>query len=165
MIESRKTLWSLCVMAAVLVLSAYRAEAQFQPMPDPGSALSIPADRLIQAQKLNELLQASKQDSPLVLQVGSRLLFQEAHIPGSEYVGPGGQLAGLELLRKRVATLAKDRFIVLYCGCCPWERCPNVARAFAQLRDMGFTNVKVLYIANNFGVDWVARGYRIEKGQ
>jgi 3-mercaptopyruvate sulfurtransferase SseA len=80
-------------------------------------------------------------------------------------VGPGGQPAGLELLRKRVAGLNKDQFIVLYCGCCPWERCPNVARAFAQVRDMGFTNVKVLYVANNFGADWVAQGYRVEKGQ
>jgi hypothetical protein len=146
------------------VCSASRAGAQFQPGPDAGSALSIPADHLIQPQKLNDLLQTSKQGSPLILQVGSRLLFQEAHIPGSEYVGPGGQSAGLELLRKRVSTLPKNQFIVLYCGCCPWERCPNVARAYTQLRDMEFTTVKVLYIANNFGADWVARGFRVEKG-
>jgi hypothetical protein len=24
---------------------------------------------------------------------------------------------------------------------------------------MGFTNVKALYIANNFGTDWVDKGY------
>jgi 3-mercaptopyruvate sulfurtransferase SseA len=158
-------LWFFCVIGVVLGLFAGRAMAQFQPTPDAGSALSIPVDHLIQPQKLNVLLQASKADSPLVLQVGSRLLYQEAHIPGSEYVGPGGQPAGLEALRKRTATLAKDKFIVLYCGCCPWERCPNVARAYTQMREMGFTNVKVLYIANNFGADWVARGYRVEKGQ
>jgi rhodanese-related sulfurtransferase len=153
------------VVGVVLGFCACRANAQFHPVPDAGSAMSIPQDQLIQPQKLNDMLQTSKQGSPLVLQVGSRLLYQEAHIPGSEYVGPGGQPAGLELLRKRAASLAKDRLIVLYCGCCPWERCPNVSRAFAQLREMGFTNVKVLYIANNFGADWVARGYRVEKGQ
>jgi rhodanese-related sulfurtransferase len=157
--------WLSCFVGIVMGFSTHRAYAQFQPAPDSSSALSIPQDNLIQPQKLNDILQASKPGSPLVLQVGSRLLYQEAHIPGSEYVGPGGQPAGLELLRKRVASLAKDRLIVLYCGCCPWERCPNVSRAFAQLRDMGFTNVKVLYIANNFGADWVARGYRVEKGQ
>jgi hypothetical protein len=29
---------------------------------------------------------------------------------------------------------------------------------------MGFTNVKVLYIADNFGADWVERGYPVAKG-
>jgi hypothetical protein len=29
---------------------------------------------------------------------------------------------------------------------------------------MGFTNVKVLYIANNFGADWVEKGYPVAKG-
>jgi len=29
---------------------------------------------------------------------------------------------------------------------------------------MGFTNVKVLYISNNFGTDWVSKGYPVAKG-
>jgi hypothetical protein len=29
---------------------------------------------------------------------------------------------------------------------------------------MGFTNVKVLYIADNFGKDWVDKGYPVAKG-
>jgi hypothetical protein len=29
---------------------------------------------------------------------------------------------------------------------------------------MGFTNVKVLYLADNFGADWVDRGYPVERG-
>jgi hypothetical protein len=111
------------------------------------------------------MLQDAKHPPTVILQVGSHLLYSEAHIAGSEYVGPGSQSAGLELLRKRVASLTKDELIVLYCGCCPWERCPNVARAFGLLRESGFKNVKVLYIANNFGADWVAKGYRVEKGQ
>jgi hypothetical protein len=30
---------------------------------------------------------------------------------------------------------------------------------------MGFTNVKVLFLATNFGADWVGNGYRIEQGR
>ena len=30
---------------------------------------------------------------------------------------------------------------------------------------MGFTNVKVLYLANNFGADWVDKGYPVAKGE
>jgi thiosulfate/3-mercaptopyruvate sulfurtransferase len=29
---------------------------------------------------------------------------------------------------------------------------------------MGFTNVKILYIADNFGADWVEKGYPVGKG-
>jgi len=32
------------------------------------------------------------------------------------------------------------------------------------LRALGFTNVKSLYIANNFGADWVEKGYPVAKG-
>ena len=34
-----------------------------------------------------------------------------------------------------------------------------------RLRRLGFSNVKVLYIANNIGMDWVDKGYPIVKGQ
>jgi hypothetical protein len=30
---------------------------------------------------------------------------------------------------------------------------------------MGFSNVKVLYVANNFGTDWVDKGYPTVKGE
>jgi len=68
-------------------------------------------------------------------------------------------------LQARVAPLPRKSFIVLYCGCCPWVRCPNVGPAFKLLRDLGFTNVKVLYLANNLGTDWVDKGYPVERGQ
>jgi len=40
-----------------------------------------------------------------------------------------------------------------------------VGPAYKALYDQGFTNVKVLYLANNFGDDWVAKGYVVEHGQ
>jgi hypothetical protein len=30
---------------------------------------------------------------------------------------------------------------------------------------MGFKNVKVLYIAHNFGADWVDKGYPVARGE
>jgi hypothetical protein len=102
---------------------------------------------------------------PLLLEVGPHMLFTQAHIPGSEYAGQGNTPAGLQHLRDRVAKVPKTSFIVLYCGCCPWSHCPNVNPAYDTLKQMGFTNVKVLYIANNFGADWVDKGYPIERGE
>lgn len=114
---------------------------------------------------LAALLKKPANERPVVIQVGFRKMYDQAHIPGSEYLGPGSDAAGLASLRKRAASLKHDALIVLYCGCCPWERCPNVRPAAAALESMGFTNVKVVHIATNFGADWVAKGYPTQKGQ
>jgi thiosulfate/3-mercaptopyruvate sulfurtransferase len=125
---------------------------------------SIPSSRLINPEDLVKILQNPKADQPLVIQVGSHILYSQAHIPGSEYIGPASSPDGVEKLRKRVAALPKNKFIVLYCGCCPWSHCPNVKPADDALQSLGFTNVKVLYIADNFGTNWVDKAYPTAKG-
>lgn len=155
--------------AAVLALfigtpAGIRAQGPFGA-PSENSAFSIPQAQLMQPEQLNRMLHAGGTEKPLVLQVGSRVLFDQAHITGSEYVGPGSQPAGLQQLQNRVAPVARKTLIVLYCGCCPWNRCPNVAPAFRQLQKMGFTRVKVLYMAENFGSDWASKGYPVERSR
>ena len=137
--------------------------AQFTPVPA-GSAFSILEAQLLKPEALVQLLQTTNKDKPLILLVGSHMLFAQAHIPGSEYAGPGSQPTGIEQLQNRVNSLPRKKLIVLYCGCCPWNRCPNLGPAFAKLREMGFANVKVLYLANNFGADWADKGYPVEHG-
>jgi hypothetical protein len=148
-------------LAAVL-LFAPRLNAQFSGAPSSASASSVPASQLIQPEELNRILQNHSAAKPLMLQIGSRLMFAQAHIPGSEYIGPGSQQAGRDALKLRVAKLDRKSPIVLYCGCCPWNRCPNVGPAYSLLAGLGFTHVRVLYFANNFGADWAARGYPVE---
>lgn len=124
----------------------------------------IPAARLINPDELVKVLQSSKGEKPLMIQVGSHVLFSQAHIPGSEYIGPASSETGLQQLRKRVESSPRNKSIIIYCGCCPWSHCPNVRPADDALHTLGFTNVKVLYIANNFGVDWVDKSYPVAKG-
>jgi len=133
-------------------------------LPVAGQATSIPASRQITPEDLVKLLQGSPQQKPLMIQVGSHVLYTQAHIPGSEYIGPASSEAGLQQLRKRVAMLRRTQLVVLYCGCCPWSHCPNVEPADNALHKMGFRNVKILYIAENFGSDWVNKGYPTAKG-
>ena len=128
-------------------------------------ASSIPTSRMIKPDELVKVLQASKVEKPLMIQVGSHVLYAQAHIPGSEYIGPASSDSGVKQLRKRVESLPRNKFILIYCGCCPWTHCPNVKPADDALRTMGFTNVKVLYIADNFGADWVDKGYPMAKGE
>jgi hypothetical protein len=143
------------VFAFVLLSQPGPASAQHQP------AASIPAADLIQPVDLAATLKSASAPKPLVLQVGFRKLYAQAHIPDSEYVGAAGEEAGLQVLRNRVAKLSKDTAIVVYCGCCPWSHCPNIAAAYGALHALGFTQVKVLYIADNFGDDWVNLGYPV----
>jgi thiosulfate/3-mercaptopyruvate sulfurtransferase len=100
---------------------------------------------------------------PLVIHVGFNVLYRAAHITGSEYAGPGSKAEGIELLKKAVAGQAKDREILLYCGCCPWEKCPNIRPAFAALHEMGFSKVRVMVVPKDFKTDWDDKGYPTEK--
>src|ERR1700684_4525791 len=108
----------------------------------------IPASRLIKPNELVKILQSATSDKPLMIQVGSHVLYTQAHIPGSEYIGPASGDSGVQQLQKRVQSLPRTKFIVLYCGCCPWGHCPNVKPADDALHALGFNNVKVLYIAD-----------------
>jgi hypothetical protein len=56
----------------------------------------------------------------------------------------------------------KDADIVLYCGCCPMVKCPNIRPAYRALREMGFQHVRVLNIATNMHEDWFGKGYPSE---
>ena len=153
----------IAILATAFVSCSLQLRAQFTPTPT-ASAFSIPEAQWLKPEALLQLQQIKRAEKPLILQVGSHMLFAQAHIPGSEYIGPGSQPAGIQQLRNRVNSLSRKKLIVLYCGCCPLNRCPNLGPAFAKMSEMGFTNVKVLYLANNFGADWADKGYPVEHG-
>ena len=133
------------------------------------SSLAATPDALTKAeispQALVRVIQSNERAKLLVLNVAPRVLYAQAHIPGAEYIGPTNDPRGIEKLRDRVKSVPKTKQIILYCGCCPWEHCPNIRPAFAELKKLGFRNVKVLMIANNFGTDWVDKDYPVERGQ
>jgi thiosulfate/3-mercaptopyruvate sulfurtransferase len=123
------------------------------------------SEATISPEDLVKALKLAKKEQPLVLNVGPRTMYSQAHIPGAEYIAPGSSAQFNAALQTQVKGLPHAKFIVIYCGCCPWGRCPNVHPALDQLHTMGFTNVKMLYIADNFGTDWVYKGYPTAKGE
>jgi 3-mercaptopyruvate sulfurtransferase SseA len=120
-----------------------------------------PSD-LVQPSAVAKELQ-SKATKPLVLFVGFPVLYRSAHIPGAITAGPCSTSEGLAKLKNAVADVPKDRDIVLYCGCCPMVKCPNVKPAYAALRAMGFLHVRVVELDTNFHTDWVQKGYPTER--
>jgi len=43
-------------------------------------------------------------------------------------------------------------------------KCPNVRPAYRTLKEMGFTNVRVLNIPTNMNADWYSKNYPTEEG-
>jgi len=140
----------------LLLLTPLRPEAA------PGDAKNIPVAVLIQPADLAAMLKSG--NAPTILQVGFSVLYQQAHIPNAVYAGPGNTDDGLVNLKSHVDALPRDRLVVIYCGCCPWERCPNIDAAYRQLTALGFKQIKVLYLASNFGADWADKGYPVTRG-
>ena len=103
-------------------------------------------------------------DKPALIHVGFSVMYRGKHIPQSIYAGPARNAEGLDALKKAVGKMPRDREIVVYCGCCPYDMCPNIKPALAALREMGFTHVKALMIPTNFATDWINRGYPVEEG-
>jgi thiosulfate/3-mercaptopyruvate sulfurtransferase len=159
-------------VGAALLAAAGGAHTLAQPQSGTAStaASAVPAAAIMEPAELARILQASSgpsaaNEKPLIFQVGFQFLYKQAHIPGSEYLGPASKDDGIVLLRHRVESLPRAKLIVLYCGCCPWSRCPNVQPAYAALRGMGFTSVKVLRLEENFGANWVSKGYPTVKAE
>lgn len=154
-----------CLAFGVRTQSAAPAQAAAAQVPGAGKAAELPGAVQIEPQALASLLSETKGEKPVVLHVGFKNFYSQARIPNSDYAGPGSTPEGLELLRQRVSSLQRRQLIVLYCGCCPWDKCPNAKPAYEALHAMGFTNVKVLHIAENFGANWVNAGRPVTKGE
>jgi len=119
---------------------------------------------LVTAPQLNSQLSAVKAGKIILIHVGFHVMYQMGHIPGSPYAGPASKAEGLAALKKLVANLPRNKEIIIYCGCCPWDDCPNIRPAFRALKEMGFSNLRVLDIPERLGTDWTAKGFPIVKG-
>jgi len=134
------------------------------------SLLALAADnpwansQTVQPAALNKELADSKA-APTVFFVGFGRLYTAGHIKGAQFHGTAGNDDGLKQLHSWAESLPRGTNIVIYCGCCPMERCPNIRPAFALLRDMGFTKVRVLILPTDFEKDWAEKGFPYDKGQ
>jgi hypothetical protein len=110
---------------------------------------------LLQPSDLAAALTANK-DIPVIFSVGPG-----AVISKSVDVGPTHDEKNLARFKEQVSGLAKSTNIVIYCGCCPFEHCPNVRPAIALLKSMQFTNYHLLNLAHNIKTDWISKGYPV----
>jgi thiosulfate/3-mercaptopyruvate sulfurtransferase len=95
---------------------------------------------------------------PILFSVGPGAL-----IPHSQAMGMVREKDNLEKFKKELSGLPKDARIIIYCGCCPFEHCPNVRPAIALLKEMKFSNYQLLDLPHNLKTDWIDKGYPMEK--
>jgi thiosulfate/3-mercaptopyruvate sulfurtransferase len=95
-----------------------------------------------------------KLQKPIIFSIG-----MQAIVKGSIDIGPAMVAENLNILKQKLGKLPKNAAIVVYCGCCPFSRCPNIRPAMALLKEMQFTNYKLLNLPQNVKVDWIDKGY------
>ena len=118
------------------------------------------APELMEAADLAALL--SKSDNLIhVICVAFPVLYRQRHIAGATLAGPGSKPEGIEQLNGELRKLNSDDIVVLYCGCCPMQQCPNIRPAYVATKKIGVKNVRVLNLPHNFHTDWAAKGYPI----
>lgn len=152
--RARLPLMFVIGMAAALTMAPRLPGGDVQSGPWSKAELMEPAS-------LAKLLKSSTAQ-PNIICVGFPVLYRQRHILHARFAGPANNPEGLTALREVVQTLRKDSEIVIYCGCCPIERCPNVRPAYQLLKELGFSRIRVLDLPTNFHTDWSAKGYPVE---
>ena len=115
---------------------------------------------LLQPDGLAKAIQSGK--APIILSVAFPVLYHGKHIVHAINAGPTSKPEGIEALKSAVADLPKNADIVIYCGCCPMVKCPNIRPAYRTLKELGFTHIRVLNLPTNLHSDWVSKDYPSE---
>jgi hypothetical protein len=101
---------ALALISAVVLLSAsVFAQGNLSKLATRARDSSCAAPKLIQPEELTRILQSPKGERPLIFQVGYRVLYQQAHVPHSEYIGPASEPEGIQRLRQRVQGLPRGQ--------------------------------------------------------
>lgn len=144
----------LAVAGAFLLVSSHSTRADSDPWKQA---------QTVQPSALAKELEDS-QTAPMVVFVGFGRLYTAGHIKGAQYHGTTSKEDGLKEFSTWAAKLPRTANILIYCGCCPMDRCPNIRPAFKALQDLGFQQVRVLILPNDFASDWAEKGFPYEKG-
>jgi len=110
-------------------------------------------DQLLRPSELATALKDNK-DISVIFSIGPGAI-----IPHSRDMGMIKEEDNMKKFKQELESLPKDTSIVIYCGCCPYEHCPNVRPAIELLKEMKFTNFKLLDLPHNIKIDWINKGY------
>lgn len=143
--KTKQILLLIVLLVSTMAFYSFKQTAGNEPWTE--KQLMAPAD-------LAGIINDPKAKQPVVFSIGP-----QAIIKHSIDIGPAKEKENLQKLKQELSKLSKDADIVIYCGCCPFEHCPNIRPAFNLLNKMKFTNHKLLNLPKNIKVDWIDKGY------
>lgn len=111
-------------------------------------------EQVMEPAVLAEMLKTKSTETPVIVCIGP-----SASIPGSIDFGPAKEQSSMVKMRTALGSSDKNKAIVIYCGCCPFENCPNIRPAFTLLKNMGFRKPYLLNLSTNMKTDWIDKGY------
>lgn len=117
-----------------------------------------PSDQAISPDSLAKAITDGAAKNVLIINAGP-----VNNIKGAVRIGAVSEEENQQKLLQYLKDVPKDKSIIIYCGCCPMNHCPNIRPAFQILKDNGFTNFKILDIKENIATDWIRKGYPTEK--
>jgi hypothetical protein len=109
---------------------------------------------LIQPAELAALIRNPKSNPIYIFNIGV-----VEDIKGAKKLGEASKKENLEKLNAALKAIPKSSRIVIYCGCCPFDKCPNIRPAFNLMKNSGYSNGKLLNIPLNLKQDWISKGY------
>ena len=112
--------------------------------------------QLMEPKELAKRIQEGK-NIPVIFNIGPL-----EELPGAIRIGAGEDESSILKLREHARSLSPDTEVVIYCGCCPFENCPNIRPAFKALTDADFKNHKLLNLKENLKVDWIDNGFPVQ---
>jgi hypothetical protein len=136
----------------VTLLALSGISSGFSQLNEPMKAKDLKAPAALAA-----ALRDEKAAKPVIFNIGSAQQIKSAIL-----IGPVASEKNLETFKQELAKLPKDKEIVIYCGCCPFQRCPNARPALELVKQMKFTNAKLLKLPTSLNDDWVGQGYPME---
>lgn len=140
----------LTIILVTLMVIGQTACSQKKPVNWTPDQLEQPADL---AKKIN-----AGKNVPMIINVGPGAI-----IPNSLDAGMTNNQQGINNLKTILEKLDKKANIVIYCGCCPFDNCPNVRPAIEVLKQNKFTNYHLLNLPQNINADWISKGYPTTK--
>ncbi|HVW97225.1 MAG TPA: hypothetical protein VHA56_14735 [Mucilaginibacter sp.] len=155
----KKTFLTANLILFIMIYAAVaHAQISSRPAAAPWKAYPWTDSQLMEPSALAKSIADDDRKGIVILNIGA-----VEDIKDARHIGPVSNPENLKKLKEAVAGLPKNAEIVIYCGCCPFSKCPNIRPAFAELKELGFTDFKVLNLPVNLKTNWIADGFPLAK--
>ncbi len=150
-----KVFFSLFLLVSFLL----KAHAQVESRPVKMSAIGYPwkGSELLEPATLADILKSGN-EKITILNIGA-----VRDLPGAVHIGAVSNQQNMEKLQQALTVLPKNQPLIIYCGCCPFTKCPNIEPAYEELKKAGFTQIKILDLPTNLKTNWISKGYPLAK--